>query len=423
MTTTHLHSLERIVLSLVLIFALFCSLTFATSPPEASPAAETELICHTDNPAECYPKLFSATEEFQIVHDDQDLPPGLHVQLDVQTGQKQAKLYNPDEENPALAGLPVDQDVIVVDFEAPQDQQPKVPSGAPAYEPVGVVKAPREKNEDFTQALQTVKESLHSVKVSGLDEALEILDELSHDMYYGLQIAEDAEAVQSLLCHLVGAGGSTVAGEGLFTDCPYPIASSVLSAALGNNARALAAIEESWDSITNRHCGAGKHTIKHNLYSQLQPISDDTNDDPNEAEDLRIIGSYLPVIRGLLKSPKIRTEFLDHRGMDSFLQILLRDGAAWESGRAKVAQIISDTFLDEDFGATLGVWPRKQQTDSKECDEGGYQSLAEECWAYHLDKISQAADAPEWSKELLSSIQQEQIPDSCSDTPPKHNEL
>ncbi|KAJ3559527.1 hypothetical protein NPX13_g9521 [Xylaria arbuscula] len=421
MTTAHLHSLQRIGFTLVLVFTLFCSLISATSPPEASPAAGTELICHTDNPAECYPKLFSATEEFQVVHDDQDLPLGLHVQLDVQTGQKQAKLYNPEEENPALAGLPVDQDVIVVD-QPLQDQEPKIRSGAPAYEPAGVVKAPREKNEDFSQALETLKESLHTIKVSGLDEALEILDELSHDLYYGLQIAEDADVVQALLCHLVVAGAPDMSGEGLFMERSSPIASSILSATLGNNPRAIAAIEESWDSITNRRCGAGKTTIKDDLYDLLGPVSD-ANGDPVELQDAEITGYYLPVIRGLLKSPKIRTEFLKNDGMNAFLHILLRDGDVWEAKRAKVAQIISDTFLDEDFGATLGLWPKKQQIDSGKCDSIDSLSLAEECWAYHLKKISQADGAPDWSKQLLTSIQQAQIPDSPPDAPPKHGEL
>ncbi|KAI0433636.1 hypothetical protein F5Y09DRAFT_298382 [Xylaria sp. FL1042] len=425
MTTPYLHSLGRIVFTFVFIYSVFCCFVSATSPPAASPAAETELICHTDNPAECYPKLFAATEEFQVVHDDQDLPPGLHVQLDVQTGQKQAKLYNPDEENPALAGLPVDQGVIVVDPEPPQDQEPKIPAGAPAYEPVGMVKAPQEKNEEFSKALQTIKkssESRQSIKTSILDEALQLLDDLSHDMYYGLQIAEDTEAVQSLFC-LLFRGDELGKNERPFAERSDFMASSVLSAAIGNNAKAVDAIGKSWDTIARTHCEGGPYSARQELLRHLIPTSaPHTEQESEEAELMRL---YLPVISGLLKSPEIRTEYLEDGGiMEGFLLTLVRDGAVWEPRRAKVAQIISDTFLDEDFGATLGVWPRKQQIDAAECVKMVPHDIVDECWGYYLDLIrQQAPTAPEWSERLLSLIRQAKIPSSSSETPPKHNEL
>ncbi|KAI0470131.1 hypothetical protein F4859DRAFT_485723 [Xylaria cf. heliscus] len=424
MTTSYLRGLARFVFPLIFSYSIFCSPTSASSPPAVSPAAETELICHTNNPAECYPKVFSPTEEFQVVHDDQDLPPGLHVQLDVQTGRKQAKLYNPDEENPALAGLPVNQEVIVVDPEAAQDSESSIPAGAPAYDPVGMVKAPREKNEEFSQALQTIKKSSNSrqsMETSTLNGALQLLDDLSHDMYYGLQIAEDAETVRSLFCLLLQRDDAE--GEGHpFTERANFLASSVLSAAVGNNARALDAIDKSWDVITQKKCKASPHSIKYELFHGLVPTSEPgTKQESEEAEITRI---YLAVISGLLKSSKIRTEFLESNGMQSFLQILLRDdGGVWESRKAKVARIVSDTFLDEDFGATLGLWPRRQQVHGGKCAKGGPQSLEDECWEYHLTRISQGAAAPEWSEQLLSLIQQVETPGSQWDTWPGHIDL
>ncbi|KAI1756984.1 hypothetical protein F4782DRAFT_210271 [Xylaria castorea] len=424
MTTLYSRGLGRFVFSLVFTYFVFGTFITASSPPAASPAAETELICHTDNPAECYPKVFSPTEEFQVVHDDQDLPPGLHVQLDVQTGRKQAKLYNPNEENPALAGLPVNQEVIVVDAKAPQENEPNIPAGAPAYEPVGMVKAPREKNEEFSQALQTIKKSFarrQSIESSALSEALQLLNDLSHDMYYGLQVAEHTESVRSLFCllfHKDEAEGE----ERPFAERADFLASSILSAAVGNNAPALAAIEKSWHDITEKQCKGGSHSIKYELFHRLAPTSEPgTKQESEEAETTRI---YLSVISGLLKSPKIRAEFLESNGMQNFLQVLLRDnGRVWESRQAKVARIVSDTFLDEDFGATSGLWPRKQQVDIGTCTESGPRSLGDECWEHHLKKISQGTGAPDWSGQLLSLIKRTQIPSSGSETPPGHNEL
>ncbi|KAI0203739.1 hypothetical protein F4808DRAFT_415607 [Astrocystis sublimbata] len=412
------------VFSLAFIFVIFASLVSASSPPVASPAAEVELICHTNNPAECYPKLFSPTEEFQVVHDDQDIPPGLHVQLDVQTGKKQAKIYDPSEENPALAGLPVNQEVIVVDPEAPEESEPSIRAGAPAYEPVGMVKAPREKSADFSQALQTVQMAAarrQSVKTSVLDGALQILEDLSHDMYYGLQIAEDAETVHSLFC-LLFEGDDAEGEERPFAERVDLLASTILSASVGNNPRALTAIESHWDSITAKQCKASPHSIKTELYYRLAPTSEPgTAYDAEEAEVARI---YLAVISGLFKSPKIRAEFLESTGMQSFLQILLRDdGGVWEPRRAKVARIVSDTFLDEDFGATQGLWPTKQQLMAGYCTEEGPQALGDECWEYHLKTISGRAGAPDWSGRLLSLIREAQMPGSKAEKLLKHTEL
>ncbi|KAI1177416.1 hypothetical protein F4777DRAFT_541955 [Nemania sp. FL0916] len=423
MTTLHSRTMRCLFFFLVFIYSILSPIASASYPPSVSPLAEPELICHTDNPAECYPKVFSATEEFQIVHDDQDLPPGLHVQLDVQTGRKQAKLYNPEEENPALAGLPVNQEVIVVDPELPDENEPRIPAGAPAYEPVGIVKAPKEKNEEFSQALQTIKQSSEkqqTAETNILGGALQLLDDLSHDMYYGLQIAEDVEAMQSLFCLLLKQ--DEIDGESRpFTERTDFLASSVLSAAVGNNVPALTAIEKAWDSIAEAKCTGGSHSIKHELFHRLVPTSEPgTKQESDEVDTIRL---YIAVINGLLKSPKIRTEFLEHTGMQSFLQILLREGSVWELRQAKVARIISDTFLDEDFGATIGLWPRKKQINAGICAEGGVRSLDDECWEYHLEKIAQGAGAPEWSEYLLSLTRRTPIVSSQSEPPLKHTEL
>ncbi|KAI1814495.1 hypothetical protein GGS20DRAFT_411012 [Poronia punctata] len=417
MTSTLSRKSARILLLATIAASIFGSSVTASSPPAAaaaaaSPAAEAELICHTDNPAECYPKVFSPTEEFQIVHDDQDLPPGLHVQLDVQTGQKQAKLYNPEEDNPALAGLPVEHDVIVVDQEGQQDV-PKIPAGAPAYEPVGLVKAPQEKNGEFAQAIETIKK-VSAPGESALDEALQVVGELSYDMYYGLQISEDVEAVQALFCLMFGDDDT----ERPLTERTNFMAFDVLSSAVRNNAPALSAIERSWDTISAKKCEALSHPVKQELFRRLTPVSaPGTPEESGEANNMRFT---VKVIGELLRSPKIRAEFLENDGMRGFLQILRREGDVWDAMRTTVSRIVSDIFLDEDLGATTGLWPRKkQQTSADDCTE---QSFGDECWGYHLGKISQSAKAPEWSQQLLSLIEGARVVDSESGIP-EHNEL
>ncbi|KAI0385863.1 hypothetical protein F5Y04DRAFT_158773 [Hypomontagnella monticulosa] len=411
MGSSHMSNLKKIAISLFIVSSALSLTSASSAPPSESPSADGELICHTDNPAECYPKVFSATEEFQVVREDQDLPPGLHVQLDIQTGQKRAKLYNPEEKNPELEGLPVDRSVVIVDQEESQDDKPKIPPGAPAYEPVGIVKAPNEKNEGFIQALDTVKKYSSpkgkSVKPGDLDKALEDLEDLSHGMYYGLQIAEDADALHTLFCLLSGPETAQEAEKPLTERVDF-LASSILASAIRNNKPALRAVEGAWDTILEKQCVSNPknaRTPKSELYTNLEPTTGPASvEEAAEAHSTRL---NLAVLDGLLKSPKIKEQFLAHDGMKNFLRILLRKEEVWDARKAKVARIVADTFLDEEVGAVLGVWPTVASvTDTSVCAEGGSDSLGEGCWEYHLEVISRDPKDAEWSQPLLDMLRQ-----------------
>jgi len=94
-------------LSLTAIFALalttFTTLAFASSNPSSDQDTQdkdsNELICHTENPEECYPKIFIPTDEFKTVQKDQEIPQGLHVRLNVTSGLLEAKI-NVEGESP-----------------------------------------------------------------------------------------------------------------------------------------------------------------------------------------------------------------------------------------------------------------------------------------------------------------------------------
>ncbi|RYP01103.1 hypothetical protein DL764_006302 [Monosporascus ibericus] len=422
MRSSYIRSLLRSLFSITLISAVISPFaSAASSAPLESPSAEGELICHTDNPAECYPKVFSPTEEFQVIHDDQDLPPGLHVQLDIQTGQKRARLNVPTEENPALQGLPVDRSVVVIDSESPPDT-PRIPPGAPEYDPVGKVKEPQEKNEGFFRALETVKshtgngEYVQSVQLS---HALDELEELSHDIYYGLQIAEDTTALQGLFCILTNHDKEEALAQPLAARSDF-LASSIISSAVRNNRPALHAVEASWDNIMQSHCTHRSYSLKHALYEQLAPSAGPSN--AEEALEADFIRLNLAVLDGLIKSPKIRDEFLAHGGMKSLLRILLTPGDVWGPRRARAARIVSDTFLDEDVGAELGIWPKAEVLENSQCAKGQPDSLDDGCWEYHLEMVNDPSDA-EWSRSLLSLLRSRRPGASQSRSPPPREEL
>jgi nucleotide exchange factor SIL1 len=389
-------------------------LAVASSPSsdatEPSPSAQAELICHTDNPAECYPKIFSPTEEFQIVHDDQDLPSGLHVRLNIWTGEKEARLNTPMKEDPALEGLPVDQSIVVVEHEPAQDQQPVIPAGAPVYEPVGKVKVPEVQDPEFGAALDVIKKHGETAPPQlghAIDEALTNLEDLSHDMYYGQKIMEDADVVKALLCIL------TQRDEEQALLRPYSerrdfLASSTLSSALQNNLPALRDMEANWDSVMNAQCTFHKQPLRDVLLSELE--AKDRQSTKNGDVDVPVsqwVRPVVPVVGRLLKSDQIRPQFMEHGVMEDFLQILRMEEEKpgnWYPSQKKIAQIVSDNFLDESVGAKLGLWPLKPTLEAAACKEDATK-LDDGCWEYHLKEIIQSRKGDtEWARDLLASL-------------------
>ncbi|KAH6660095.1 hypothetical protein BKA67DRAFT_530211 [Truncatella angustata] len=391
----------RVTFSLALLLCLASSILAASSDAAPSPSAKSDVICHTDNPADCYPKVFSPTEEFQIVRDDQDLPPGLHVRMDIYSGKKEAKLYTPDADDPALEGLPVERSVVVVDPEVPDDT-PQIPAGAPSYDSVGAVKGPQVHNPDFAAALDFLKNNAETAPSPGkhpLDDALVDLEDISHDMYYGKEIMDDEEAVKSLFCLLTQRDAEhSLNRDG--ADHWDLLASSILSSSLQNNPPALLSLESYWDSLMDSQCKSHSKPLKDVFFNGLEPST--PTSDHDDALEALWIRRALPVVGKLLKSSAIRSEFIHDNGMKHFLQILLTKGDVWEAARMRVSRIVSDTFLDETVGAKKGMWPVKPAIDPSNCKKDG-SKFDEGCWEYHLGQIIQETNA-EWAHDLLAMI-------------------
>ncbi|KAJ4295665.1 hypothetical protein N0V88_004367 [Collariella sp. IMI 366227] len=255
MAKFRLNMLPLNLLALVSLMAwgATASSSISNDTPSPSPSADVELICHTDNPAECYPKVFQATDEFQKVHHDQDLPIGLHVRLNVQTGEREAKINVPDEIDPALEGLPVDSSVVIVDRDLFEPEQPLIPRDAPAYDPAGKIKVPKtessEEGSAFYKTLTILKKGLD------VDAALEMLEDISHDIYYGLKIAEDYDTVHELFC-LSSANDPA-------TTTRARLAALTLASTIQNNPKALAELEAHWPKLSPSTCGPSSTTPEH----------------------------------------------------------------------------------------------------------------------------------------------------------------
>ena len=430
------------LVALISLVAWGASASSASAESAPSPSADVELICHTDNPAECYPKVFQATDEFQIVRPDQDLPIGLHVRLNVATGVKEAKINVPDEHDPSLEGLPVDSSVVIVERDEAEEQV-KPPPNAPAYEPVGNIKKPKSadpaEGNAFYKSLTILKKGLD------VDGALEMLEDISHDIYYGLKIAEDYETVHELFCLSTAALSSPSAEAADETTLRRArLAALTLSSTLQNNPTALASIEAHWPKLAPSLCSsssssssssnAGTTPLSTSIFTLLPPAA--------------LTKVRISLLTGLLKSPLFRAAFLspnkqqqannnsNDTGAAHILRILTTNPPStnppstsnpasdpaseeeWAPTQRRAAVLLMDTFLDGDMGAAIGEWPSptQAQLSDGECavlfggggDDGPLkgEGREEECVDFLVRGLSERfrKEKGHWSHELWRGI-------------------
>ncbi|KAG6205950.1 hypothetical protein E4U35_002134 [Claviceps purpurea] len=393
-------------LRLPLTLATLVGLVFA-APAVAgiSSPSKSDLICHTSNPDECYPRIFQPTDEFQIVHDDQEIPKGLHVRLDMSTGKKEAKINVPDEKDPSLEGLPVDRAMVVVEPEAqPEEQRPKIPKGAPKYEPAGKVKGPEHESGPFYDGLKLLKDNANGESNSAaFDDALEVLEDLAHDLYYGLKIAEDADVVRVLLCLMSSQHPEPSADRARIPRDQQ--AAAILAGTLQNNPTALKEVTKVWPELSQAKCANTGHddSLRTSLYSSILP-SRNKLETGTAHEAAARVKSKVAVLNGLIKDSSIRADFLGQGGMSLLLSALLPQDKEWAGAQRKVGQFVLDNFLDADMGAVLGQWPTSPRLSDAECKTDEAQG-AEGCWDYHVARIAKTRGSRgDWSRELADRL-------------------
>ena len=127
----------------------------------------------------------------------------------------------------------------------------KPPKNAPAYDPHGKIKEPSQETAEAQDESSAFYKSLAILKKGlDIDQALDMLEDISHDIYYGLKITEDTSAVHSLFCLMVGTGEETPEGVK-----PRDLqAAAILSGALSNNPTALKEVSQAWPSLKAKEC-------------------------------------------------------------------------------------------------------------------------------------------------------------------------
>lgn len=291
----------------------------AAADSSASPSTgnDHELICHSGQ--ECYPKLFVPSTEFKPVHNDQDLPPGLHVRLNLETGVKEAKLSDPQEDSESNA-------VVVVGSENSEDdtiaESTDVPSHGSASssestEDTSSIKPPRDgapgDTASFADHTAVVSQGLKASR-SEILSALSGLEDLAHEIYWGTQLAG------SSFRHLLD----------LATTSPHAdvrsSAAMVLGSACSNNPKAIA----------KGHDTLGGRRIVGRLMDAL------------EAErDVKAGQRLVFALSQMVKDEKIQKVMEKDTCLPRLVALLKSSGDSATKG--KLAVLIEDAFLNVDL--------------------------------------------------------------------------
>lgn len=348
------------LLNIIPSLYLLLSSLFAVTALDPSPKADSDLICHTDRAAECYPRTFQPTTSFQIIQDDQDLPPGLHIRMNLTSGVKEAKLNVPDEDPVGHAA-----DLVIVDDfpntahelqdqTSPQDAQPP---HLPDFESLEDAFFPHFESSEgtlFASGVSTLKSSSLS-DAEAIIPALSDLQDLAHSAHWGLTLTRDSTICHRLL-QLLSPSHSTSNLE------LKSAAALLLGTAIHNNPPALTA------ALTH-------------FYNDEWPTG------PLEAVILAIAHEQLSsiltrmvfLLSGLCQDEAQMRKFLDAGGLDLLAKLFDAENAGADERdrlRGKIANFIFDNFLQTD-ATTKDFETRNQEMDT-EADAREFPS--------HLDK-------------------------------------
>ena len=300
----------------------------------SSPRATADLICHTNHASECYPRTFQPTTYFQRIHDDQDLPAGLHIRVNLETGKKEAKLNDPSSDDSAkdmdLAVAVPDNDDSADSEKAPMKHHNQIILQTGDHGSIRPPLSDSGEGASFASNQATLKNSSATPDPDILLPALEILEDLSHDIYWGHSLTKDAGSVHRLI-ELLRLNGSDIrikAGAALVFGTAIQNNPAALSAALG-------------------HC-----------YNDELPTG------PMEAVIMALLHEQLPqllarfmyLLSALCQDYTQLQRFMNAEGMDILLKLFDAERAG-EDGkdrvRLKVANFVLDHFLQPDMPAVV----------------------------------------------------------------------
>ncbi|KAI5846140.1 hypothetical protein BZA05DRAFT_407054 [Tricharina praecox] len=294
------HAILLLILPLLAHASELPPLRFAARGSEAS----TEQICHGDT---CYPRVFVPTHEFAVIKSDQEIPTGLHIRMNVATGEREAKINVPSEADAEHEAV-----IVVPSAEEEEAIIAELPQGAPREQPLGKqnIKPPKDSTTDsgvFGESVATLLPP--AAGAAELTKALEELSEIAHEAYWGAQLTSHTGVVPALLGLLEN-------------NSPHrAMAALVLGSAVSNNPKALSS--------------AAVHPLAHTVLTALEGESEEN-----------VMKRLLFLLGQILRDSSVRADFLSERGVGVVVHVFTRAGPAV---MGRIATVIEDAFLNADM--------------------------------------------------------------------------
>ncbi|KAG9298193.1 hypothetical protein G9A89_002681 [Geosiphon pyriformis] len=156
-------------------------------------------ICKSNG--KCYPRIFEATYEFQEILEGQEVPGGLHIRVNINTGQRHAKLISATtvEDSAAIIVLDKNQTISMKESEKEEMNNSKTNFHLPSSEKVNstlpLVSMADKPNKHVPQSDHHLFEeyiaslSSNDTTNTQLLQALDGLEELVHELDFGVKLA------------------------------------------------------------------------------------------------------------------------------------------------------------------------------------------------------------------------------------------
>lgn len=165
--------------------------------------SSAELICPSESPLDCYPQLFEPTNQWQVVREGQQIPPGLHVRVNLETGLEEARLLQQDDLSNA--------EVVLVDTDTDKTPELDLNSDEVKQKLQETINEYRERKKafsknkishadltDFDLSVNEIVGYQPGDSTYRLEQALSTLSELGHDIEFGAKLADNAVIIHSM---------------------------------------------------------------------------------------------------------------------------------------------------------------------------------------------------------------------------------
>lgn len=369
---------------LLLFFSLLCKVH--ASAPAFSPPASTELICHTALVSDCYPTIFQPTEHFQRIHDDQSIPAGLHVRVNLATGLKEARLNIPESSGTSHTAL-----VVIDELSSPPSiGKEDAVAGVPELQDQLDPDTGHERRGPYHPAASNTEESslffssittLHSTTSLSYTElsAITVLQDLAHSIYWGVALARDTAVCQMLVSAI---------DPGSHAPCEIRSAAALLlGTAVHSNPEALDAV------LSHKYSSEAGLTPAVTVLAALKA--------PDQG-DLTIKTRTVFLLSQLCQNTGQLRVFVDSGGLDTLFDLFEPDRMTLDTGKDKFRAKAANFLYDRILCSTTGL---VSQSGLKASTLGNDQALMKglKPWCNGFTRMLRVYELASMSAENLST--------------------